>query len=50
MKRQVLNINFKEDQGVILTWNYNDLSRKAKYFRHLIVLNSSDPEEAATFL
>lgn len=50
MKKQVLNINFKEDQGVILTWNYSDLSRKAKYFRHLLVLNTNNPEEAGTFV
>jgi hypothetical protein len=50
MKKQVLNIDFKEDQGVILNWNYSDLSRKTKYFRHVIVLATGDSAEAQAFL
>jgi hypothetical protein len=50
MKKQVVHIDFKEDQGVILNWNYSDLSRKTKYFRHVIILVSTDTEEAQEFL
>lgn len=50
MKKQVLTIDFKADQGVILGWNYSDLSRKPKFFRHLLVLNSGDVTKAQNFL
>lgn len=50
MKKQVLNIDFKPDQGVILSWNYSDLSRKTKFFRHVLVLSTSDSAKAQTFL
>ena len=46
MKKQVLNIDFKEDQGVILNWNYSDLLRKTKYYRHVLVLATGDTAKA----
>lgn len=50
MKKQVLTIDFKSDQGVILAWNYADLSRKPKFFRHLLVLSTAEAPKAQTFL
>ena len=50
MKKQVLNIDFKEDQGVILNWNYSELSRKTKYFRHVLVLITGDTAKSGEFL
>ena len=50
MKKHVLNIDFKEDQGVILNWNYSDLSRKTKYYRHVLVLATGDTAKAEEFL
>ena len=49
MKKHVLNIDFKEDQGVILNWNYSDLSRKTKYYRHVLVLATGDTAKAEEF-
>lgn len=42
MKKQLVNIDFKKDQGLILKWNYTDLTKRTKYFRHIIVLLTSD--------
>lgn len=49
MKRQIVSIDFKEDQGVILNWNLSDLQRKCKYFRHFLVLLTSNISEAQAF-
>lgn len=43
MKKQILNIDFIKAQGLILKWNYIDLTKRTKYFRHIIVLLTSDP-------
>lgn len=44
MRKQLVQIDFKRDQGVIFKWNYTDLSKRNKYFRHIIVLLSSNIE------
>ena len=49
MRRQIVSIDFKEDQGVILNWNLSDLQRKCKYFRHFLVLLTSNMPEAQAF-
>lgn len=48
MKKQVVNIDFKKDQGMILRWNYIDLSRKTKFYRHIIVLLTGNKELASS--
>jgi hypothetical protein len=50
MRKQVVNVDFKEDQGVILDWNYSDILRKTKYFRHIIILITSNSKEALAFI
>lgn len=48
MKKQVVNIDFKKDQGMILKWNCIDLSRKTKFFRHILVLLTNKKELASS--
>lgn len=42
MRKQLVNIDFKKEQGLILKWNYTDLTKRTKYFRHIIVLFTSN--------
>jgi hypothetical protein len=50
MKKQLVTIDFKKNQGVILKWNYVDLSKRSKFFRHIIVLLTSKLEVASRAL
>lgn len=50
MKRQIVSVDFKEDQGVILNWNLSDVQRKSKYFRHFLILLTSNMQEAQSFV
>lgn len=44
--KKLVSVDFKKDQGVILRWNYADLNKRNKYFRHIIVLLTSSTEMA----
>jgi len=46
LKKQILNIDYKEDQGIILEWNYSDLSIQSKFYRHILFLCSNQMEKA----
>lgn len=48
MKKQVVNIDFIKDQGMILKWNYIDLSRKNKFYRHILVMLTNDKQLASS--
>jgi hypothetical protein len=48
--KKLMNIDFKKDQGLILRWNYLDLTKRTKYFRHIIVLFTSNPATAKSAL
>ncbi len=50
MSKQVLSIDFKKDKGLILNWNYVDLNKRNKFFRHIIVLMTSQQEVASSAL
>lgn len=47
--RQVLNIDYKNDDGLILEWNYTDFSNNSVFFRHILVLYTNNREEACAF-
>jgi hypothetical protein len=40
--KKLVTVDFKKEQGLILTWNYIDLSKRNKFFRHIIVLLTAD--------
>lgn len=40
--KQLVTLDFKKDQGLILKWNCVNFSRTNKYFRHIIVLLASN--------
>lgn len=44
--KQLVTLDFKKDQGLILKWNCVNLSRNSKYFRHIIVLLASNTKFA----
>lgn len=44
--KKLVTLDFKKDQGLILKWNYIDLSKRTKYFRHIIVILASDTQLA----
>jgi hypothetical protein len=46
MKKQIVSIDFRKDQGLVLKWNYVDLTKRNQYFRHIIVLLTSSLEAA----
>ena len=48
MKKQVVNIDFIKDQGMILKWNYIDLSRKNKFYRQILVMLTNDKQLASS--
>lgn len=50
MSKQIVSIDFKKDKGLFLKWNYVDLSKRNKFFRHIIVLLTSQVEVAARAL
>lgn len=50
MNKQIVSIDFKKDKGLILKWNYVDLNKRNKFFRHIIVLLTSQPEVASPAL
>ena len=37
--KQVLSIDYKNDNGLILEWNYTDFSNNSVFFRHILVLS-----------
>lgn len=49
-KAQLLRIDFTEDEGIILLWNYNDLKQENKFFRHFLILATDSVPEANSFV
>ena len=47
--KQVLSIDYKNDNGLILEWNYTDFSNNSVFFRHILVLYTNNRDEAFTF-
>ena len=47
--KQILNIDYKNDEGLILEWNYTDFSKVSVFFRHILVLFTKNREEAYAF-
>ena len=37
-KAQILEVDFSATEGLMLNWNYTDLSRQRKFYRHYILL------------
>ncbi len=44
--KQLVTLDFKKDQGLIIRWNCANMSRPNKYFRHIIVILASDTKLA----
>lgn len=48
--KQVLKIDFKNEEGLILDWNYTDLSSTSIFFRHILVLYTNNREQGYDFI
>ncbi len=48
--KQVLNIDYKNENGLILEWNYTNFSNTYVFFRHILVLYTNNRDEAYFFV
>jgi hypothetical protein len=48
--KQVLEVDYSEQQGLMLGWRYTDLNTYLTFFRHILVLFTDDKQNAAIFL
>lgn len=42
MNKQVVTVDYKKFEGLILKWNFLDLKRTSRFLRHFIIVGSAD--------
>lgn len=47
MNKQVVTVDYKKFEGLILKWNFLDLKRTSRFLRHFIIVGSTDLSSTA---
>ena len=50
MRKQLVHIDYSYEKGMTFSWNYVDLNRRNKYFRHIIIFLTPHIQTARKFL